>query len=310
MYEFETPGALKLQVSNEAGEVRVETGAAGRTEVELRAISAASQAQVEATHVDCRGEGEGQRVIVDVPSPRRGFLFGSYGVDVLVRVPEGTAIEVTTSSADVRAEGRYATGLIRTVSGDVEAGSFSGNLAVTTASGDVHVAEALASLQVRTASGDIDVEQAKGDLSLDAQSGDISVRSAEGDARLQGSSSEVEVRTAAGRLEVKTSSGDVMVHELLAGGSVATHSGDVELLSVLKGKVTVETMSGDVEVGIAPGSQVAVDTESRSGDVRSDIVLSDTAESAGGDGPKVMLEVRTMSGDISLRRGRTIATSV
>jgi hypothetical protein len=55
---------------------------------------------------------------------------------------------------------------------------------------------------------------------------------------------------------------------------------------------------------------VAVDTESRSGDVRSDIVLSDTAESAGGDGPKVMLEVRTMSGDISLRRGRTIATSV
>ncbi len=309
MYEFETPRALKLQVSDEAGEVRVETGAAGRTEVELRAISAASQAQVEATHVDCREDGDGQRVIVDVPSPRRGFLFGNYGVDVLVRVPEGTSLEITTSSADVRAEGQYATGLIRTVSGDAELARFTGNLSVTTASGDVHVAEALASLQVRTASGDIDVERAKGELSLEAQSGDISVRAAEGDARLRGSSSEVQVWTAAGNLDVRTSSGDVMVHELLAGGSIATHSGDAELLSVLSGKVTVETMSGDVEVGIAPGSRVAVDTETRSGDVRSEIALSDSVESVGGEGPKVALEVRTMSGDISLRRGRTIATS-
>ncbi len=305
VHQFETPGPVRLQVRNEAGEVRIETQAAARTDVEVRALTGGSQQQADLTRVECHEESGGYRVIVEVPSPRHSFLLDSYGVEVRIRVPEGAFLEITSASADVAADGQYGGGSIRTSSGDVQWGRATGDVDIATASGDTTVQEALAALQVRSASGDILVGRACGELRLAAESGDITVRTAEGSARLRGSSSGVEVGTAAGSLDVQTSSGDVTVQEAYADCSLSTRSGDVDLLTALAGKVTIETMSGDVQVGIAPGSRVAVDTQTRSGDLHSDIALAEEADTRSDAGPLVILEVRTLSGDIQLKRGHT-----
>ncbi len=305
MHQFETPGQVRLQVSNEAGEVRIETHAEARTDVEVRALTGASQQQADLTRVECREEAGGCRVLVDVPSPRRSFFLGSHGVEVWIRVPEGALLDIASASADVTADGVYGGGSIRTSSGDVRLERAAGEMNIATASGDTTVQEALATLLVRSASGDILVDRARADLRLEAESGDISVRAAQGGAKLRGSSSDVQVGRADGALDVQTSSGDVMVQEARSDCSLSTRSGDVDLITVLTGKVSIETMSGDVQVGVAPGSRVAVDTQTRSGDLQSEIALSDEADPRPDGSPLVSLEVRTLSGDIRLRRGRT-----
>jgi hypothetical protein len=64
----------------------------------------------------------------------------------------------------------------------------------------------------------------------------------------------------------------------------------------------VHSASGDVEVGIAKGSRLWVDTQSLSGDTSSELELESGAPVEGDEGPLVELRAQTMSGDISVRR--------
>ncbi len=56
---------------------------------------------------------------------------------------------------------------------------------------------------------------------------------------------------------------------------VSTVSGDIEI-DELGGEATVNGVSGDVELGIAPGRRLWLDVRSASGDVRSDLDVGDT----------------------------------
>ena len=79
-----------------------------------------------------------------------------------------------------------------------------------------------------------------------------------------------------------------------------TASGDQELGSVTAGKVTLKSASGDVRVGIRQGSNLWVDARSRSGDVRSELEV--TEDPPADDAPVVELRANTMSGDITVAR--------
>jgi hypothetical protein len=295
---------VHLDIRNQSGEVRIETHAAASTEVEIRALSRAAEEQAESTRVDCRSEGDGHLVLVEVPDLRGGFFGGNDGVAVLVLAPEGARLDVTVASADVRAEGRLGGGTIRSASGDVWWEEAAGDVVVTSASGDVTFGRALAALRVQTASGDIEVGSALNQLTVESQSGDIELERCEGETRLRWATGDVKVGTAVATMDVQTASGDVLVHDALSDCSVETRSGDVMVSIAHQGKVRVGTQSGDVKIGIAQGSRVAVDAETRSGELQSDIPLSQSAAADSSDGPLVQLEVSTMSGDVRVTRAR------
>jgi DUF4097 and DUF4098 domain-containing protein YvlB len=148
-------------------------------------------------------------------------------------------------------------------------------------SADLNARGRLAAATVKSVSGDVSLDEVSGDLELKTVSGDGVLIRVGGEAKLN------------------TVSGDVHVRQLGGSADAKTVSGDLELDSVSTGKVTLQSVSGDVTVGVAPGVGVWMDLNSVSGDTRSELAAADgpVEESA-----TVEIRAKSISGDIRLAR--------
>jgi DUF4097 and DUF4098 domain-containing protein YvlB len=281
---FQTPGPVRLDIRLGSGEVRLETAEVQETTVVLEPLrdNGSSHEAVENARVELRERGGGQEILIDARHRGRSLR----GADVLVSVksPDGTSVETKTGSADVNGSGRF------------------GSVEVETGSGDVEFGEIADDARVNAASGDVQLGAIGGEARINTASGDINVKSIGREAKINSASGDVIVREAAGELSVNTASGDVVVREASASVGVNTASGDQALGKVASGKVTLKSASGDLQIGIAEGSSLWVDARSRSGEVRSELPVSDLPPEGNGDGPSVELRANTMSGDITVAR--------
>ena len=205
---------------------------------------------------------DGTHLRVEAPDSH-GFLGRSPEYAVEIRCPAGSKVKVRSASTDVTVRGRLGSLEVKTASGDVSAEDVDGDVSVDSASGDVRVGSAGGRVQIRTASGDLGVARAHGPVKAQSVSGDV------------------EVGEADAAVEVQTVSGDLTVGRVAAG------------------PLTVNAVSGDVDVAIVPGIAVWLDLRSLSGDMRSEL--------DSGDGPadgEHVVEVRgkTVSGDVRVRR--------
>jgi len=280
---FETPGDVRLEVRIGGGEVRLETAETQETTVVLEPLrdNDASTAAVANARVELRERGGGYEVVVDARDRGRG-LFRNAEVLVSVTCPEGASVETKTGSADVSGRGRFGSVEVESGSGDIEFGDVSGDA------------------RVNTASGDVQLGNVGGDARLNSASGDIQARVLAGEAKINTASGDIIVREVHGELGANSASGDVLVREARSSVSVNTASGDQEIGRVVEGNISLKSASGDLKVGIAEGSSLWVDARSRSGDVRSELPVSDSPPENGG--PSVELRATTMSGDVTVSR--------
>jgi DUF4097 and DUF4098 domain-containing protein YvlB len=157
-----------------------------------------------------------------------------------------------------------------------------------------------AQLDIQGASADVEARGRFGDVSVDSASGDVSVGHVDGRLEVNTASGDVDADFVGADARVNSASGDVTLNEAEHDVRVRTASGDVELRSVVRGKVDVQSASGDVQVGIRQGSTVYIDASSMSGDMSSELEVSDSPPHS--DGPAVDFRARTMSGDVTVRR--------
>jgi DUF4097 and DUF4098 domain-containing protein YvlB len=282
---FQTPGETRLDIRLGAGEVRLETAEVSETTVVLEPLrdNDASTSAIENARVELRGRGNGHEVVIDVRDRGKGFGF-SRGAEVLVAVtsPEGTSVETKSGSADIEGRGRFGSVEVETGSGDVEFGEIAGEASISAASGDVQLSSVGKDAQVNTASGDVQVRSIAGEAKVNSASGDVIIREVQGE------------------LKVNSASGDVLVREAASSVEINTASGDQQVGSVTTGKVTLKSASGDLKVGIREGTSLWVDARSRSGEVTSELPVSELPPD--GNGPSVELRANTMSGDITVTR--------
>ena len=157
--------------------------------------------------------------------------------------------------------------------------------ALNTASADMRLRGRFASLETKSASGDLVVDG--------TVEGNAAVKTVSGDARLQ---------EVGGSLQMQSVSGDLRVHTV--GGSLMAKSvsGDVRVESLREGEATVQSVSGDIQLGVAAGTNVDVDANSVSGDLSSDVPLGNDAAPLQSDGPTLVVRGKTVSGDFKLVR--------
>jgi DUF4097 and DUF4098 domain-containing protein YvlB len=157
-----------------------------------------------------------------------------------------------------------------------------------------------ADARVDAASGDVQLGNVGGAARINTASGDVQMKSVGGEAKINSASGDVIIREVGGELSVNSASGDVIVREARGSVRVSTASGDQNIGSVTTGQVELKSASGDLKIGIAEGSTLWVDARSRSGEVRSELPVSELPPE--GEGPTVELRANTMSGDVTVSR--------
>jgi Putative adhesin len=203
-----------------------------------------------------------------IEAPSRRFALTGGAINILVTAPIGSRLDATVGSADVRCGGPM------------------GGLQVRGASGDVTVEQV---------TGDADVQLASGDLRAGTVTGTLHARTASGDLRLD----------QVGGLEATTASGDITVGTISGNAQLHAASGDVRIADAAGGGIAVTTASGDIAVAVRPGTALRLDLNSRSGDVRSELAVEDAPPETGAT---LSLQLRSLSGDIVVRRGSVPST--
>jgi len=141
------------------------------------------------------------------------------------------------------------------------------------------------------------VQSASGDVRLGRVGGFVHVNTASGDAFVDHAGSGIHVNAVSGDVHVREAFGETRIH---------TVSGDQQLEAIANGPISCQSVSGDVQIGIAQGSRVFMNVGSVSGDTSSDLAITDDPPSDGGE--VVNVRANTVSGDIRVGRGRALTT--
>jgi hypothetical protein len=269
-HSFETPKPISMRLHIPSGSMTVTATDGGHTTVRLEPLQGGDREREFARNVpiELREGPHGPELHVEVHerTSLRSLLSGKRIPDLRLEVqaPTGSSLDASTASADVETRGRLADATVASASGDIVLEHITGDARVKTASGDLEAGEIGGLMSFATASGDMRVERL------------------------------------GGRGDVKGVSGDVGVGEAAADLSVQTVSGDQEIGCASQGQIALKSVSGDVVVGILPGAIVELDVNTVSGALRSELDVSDVPPA--GDGPRIAVRGRTVSGDVLIRR--------
>ena len=200
------------------------------------------------------------RHLVVTELPRRGLGWRAKDLHMTIGMPAGSRSAVQAASADVVCRGEYSAVDIRTASGSVDVATVHGPAEINTMSGAVQVFEAA-------------------------------------EATLQSASGRIAVRHAIGDVIARTASGDIRVGAADASVTARTASGRVLVLGLARGRADLNSVSGDIEVKVVPGTGVFLDLASVTGRVTSDLGASDQ-----GEGADLRLQCRTVSGSVHVAR--------
>jgi DUF4097 and DUF4098 domain-containing protein YvlB len=215
---------------------------------------------------------------ITVKRPNFTFGFGGGEVNLRVKVPRGSEVEVTAVSADVISNGVTGTQRLKSVSGSIRADIAEANVEAKTVSGDV-------TLRGQGKPADLHLTSISGILRLERGAGDVEASTTSGEINLQVDS---------GRsVRMRTISGDVVFR-----GSLAKDA-----------DVDAQTVSGDVKLHAKPETGYEYEATTFSGDIDNCFNVKAQRTSQYGPGERLNgsvgaagghVRVKTMSGDINL----------
>lgn len=269
---LDVAGIKNINVHCVSGEIII---AAGAPRAELNGKIRTSQ--IKDNYLDVEKIGDTLSIRFDAGSTFPGFLSGN--VTMRIWLPEELAahIDVQGTSASINAQGlRFGNAKLKSVSGSVSLENCAGQ-----------------TLEAETVSGAVSISGADfSDVWLRSISGAVSARRLTGDLQLKSTSGALLIEQVAGEVKADNTSGSVAVlqpQQELMPISIETISGSVELKLHPKAAfdLNLRTTSG----GISTDFELLV-----SGSLKSSVIGRDTQGSVNGGGPEV--GIKTISGGI------------
>ncbi|MFI5835631.1 DUF4097 family beta strand repeat-containing protein [Micromonospora sp. NPDC051300] len=179
MQTFITPAPISAVLDVPAGRIQVIGADRADTTVEVRPADAASDRDARTAGQAVVGYADGV-LRVRIPAATNRLVGAAGSVEVTVRLPAGSRVQVTSGAVEVRGVGRLgdvtvdggyrqvkideaASAHLTATDGDIEIGRLAGAAEISTARGDIRIAEAVrGTLVLRTCAGDITVAAAGG----------------------------------------------------------------------------------------------------------------------------------------------------
>ncbi|MER5783900.1 hypothetical protein ABT104_19590 [Streptomyces mobaraensis] len=274
---FETPEPVDATVEFDIGLLRVTAGERADTVVEVLPTDPGEEVDVRAaaqTRIAC---SDGALL---VKGPRQRSLFGPTGsVEVRIELPAGSGVRATALIGDLLCEGRLGDCRLKTSTGHVRAGE-------------------TAAAWLRTSHGGIRLDRVRADAEL-VGAGPIDAGTIGGAATVKNLNGETVLGEVGGDLRVSSSNGAITVGVARGDVDARSANGGIRLGEVVRGRVTLQSSAGDLEVGVGPATAAWLDVNTRLGSVRN---LLSPSDGPGGAEHTVEVRARTGIGDIEIRR--------
>ncbi|MBO1416267.1 DUF4097 family beta strand repeat-containing protein [Streptomyces sp. FH025] len=278
MPTYGTDGPISANLEFEIGSVWINASKRADASVEVRPTNPARDADVKAAELT-QVDFSGGRLTVKGPKQRTVFSNKKGSIEIVVELPAGSEVHAESPMADFVTEGplgdcrlkgsmgriqldRAESARLKLDHGDIRLGTVAGDAEVFGA-GRIEVGSVGGRLTVKNSNGDTEIDEVRGELSANASNGRIHVGHA---------GSDVEAKTA---------------------------NGHIRLGRVVRGKVTLQSGVGDLEIGIAEGTAAWLDVHSKFGAVRNTL---GAAEGPGEARETVEVRGTTQVGSVIIRR--------
>ncbi|MGW3040146.1 DUF4097 family beta strand repeat-containing protein [Kitasatospora sp. NPDC001159] len=278
MPTYETDGPISASLEFEIGSVRIRAGKRTDAVIEVRPANAARDADVKAAELTQVGFSGG-RLTLKGPKQRTVFSSKKGSIEVLVELPSGSEVHADSPMADFVTEGPL------------------GDCRLKTSMGRIQIDRA-DSVRLKTDMGDVRIGTIAGDAEVTG-GGRIEVGSVGGSLTVKNNNGDTEIDEVHGELTANSSNGRIHVGLAGAGVDAKTANGHIRLGQVVRGKVTLQSGVGDVEIGIAEGTAAWLDVHSKFGGVRNSL---GEAEGPGDARETVEVRATTQVGSVTIRR--------
>ncbi len=221
-------------------------------------------------------ERDGNEILIKVKVPRHhGRRIAS---DLIVKVPQASALEINTVSADIEINDVEGEQELESVSGDIETDAHAKDIDVSSVSGDVVIVGDRKPMRTRlnSVSGDIEADSLSGEIEAETVSGDVEV-----------------VNGSFKRASAHSVNGEIVFHAQLLDD----------------GRLDVETINGEVDIEFDGDVSARFDIETFNGEIRNCFGPESERTSRYAPGRELMFQegggsgrvtIQTLNGDIRL----------
>jgi DUF4097 and DUF4098 domain-containing protein YvlB len=280
MPTFDTPDPILATLEVPVGDLRVAARERTDTVVEVRPSDPSHEPDVRAaeqTRVEMTSDG----LLVKAPKQRSLSLFGKPGsVDVTIDLPAGSPLRAEAAVGTLRCTGRLARCQAKISAGEIDL-------------------ENTGPVDLRTGAGGISVGVVSGSAEITSGSGRVRLTEIDGPAVVRNANGETWIGAVTGNLQASASNGGISVDRADSDVTAKTANGSLRIGRVSRGVTTLNTSMGEIEVGIAGGTAALVDAQTRLGNVRNSLTVTDSPEPAD---ETAEVHARTSFGDIVIRR--------
>lgn len=281
MPTFDTPQPISITVDMVVGDVRIIASDRADTVVEIRPSDASKKDDLraaEGVEVDFAAGS------LTVKAPKGWRIYtpfgGSASVDVTIEAPTGSRVRGNASVCRFLGSGELGQCDVRTSVGDIQF-------------------EQAGPVDLRTSGGNVTVDHVVSRAAVTTGTGIVRIREIDGSAVIRNSNGDSVIREVAGDVEVKAANGNITVERARGSVTAKTANGNIRVGDVRRGTVQLETSTGELEVGIRPGSAAWLDVKTKHGTVQN---LMESSDGPVDDEETVQVYARNSFGNIVIRQ--------